>query len=105
MEATKVQNLASGDWHVRAGCEADFIARWKDFLDWTKANAPGFLGARLIQETDDALHFVSFAEWESHLARQQWRGLPEFGPKFNACRELCVEMRGANYDLAAVVEA
>ena len=105
MEATTVQNLVSGDWHVRAGCETDFIARWTAFLAWTKSTAPGFLGARLIRDTEEPLHFVSFAEWQSDSARQRWRGLPEFGPRFNACRELCVEMRGANYDLAAEVQA
>jgi heme-degrading monooxygenase HmoA len=105
MEATKVQNLASGDWHVRAGREADFIARWTEFLEWTKANAPGFHGARLIRDVEQPQHFVSVAEWESHSARQSWRGLPDFPSKFDACRQLCEDMRGGNYDLAAAVEA
>ena len=100
---TVVQRMVSGDWRVRRGSEAEFIARWREFLEWTKANAPGFLGARLIQDTGEPTHFVSYAEWESGAARQAWRALPEFSVKLGACRALCDEMRGADYDLAAAV--
>jgi heme-degrading monooxygenase HmoA len=98
-----VQDLASGEWRVRAGCEDEFVVRWTEFLEWTKANAPGFLAARLIRDTGDGAHFVSFAEWESRAARLAWRDLPEFPLKFGACRALCDEMRGADYALAAAV--
>ena len=98
-----VQTMVSGDWRVRRGSEDEFITRWTEFLEWTKANAPGFVAARLIQDTEERTHFVSFAEWESGAARQAWRGLPEFSAKLGACRTLCDDMRGADYDLAAAV--
>ncbi len=98
-----VQNLVSGDWKVRPGAEEEFVARWTDFLEWTRASAPGFLGARLIRNTTDPCHFVSFAEWESPSARQAWRELPEFSAKLNACKGLCEDMRGVNYDLAVAI--
>jgi heme-degrading monooxygenase HmoA len=98
-----VQNMASGDWQVRRGSEDEFIARWTEFLEWTKASAPGFLGARLIRDTEQPTHFVSFAEWESGAARQSWRRLPEFASKMGACRALCEDMKGGDYDVAVVV--
>jgi heme-degrading monooxygenase HmoA len=100
---TAVKTLVSGDWRVRKGSEDEFVQRWTEFLEWTKANVPGFIGARLIRDADEASHFISFAEWEDPDARQNWRGLPEFATKMGACRALCDEMRGANYDLAAAV--
>jgi heme-degrading monooxygenase HmoA len=100
---TAAQSLASGDWHVRPGREDEFVAGWTEFLEWTKANAPGFLGARLIRDAEDGTHFISFAEWASPAVRQAWRGLPEFPIKFGACRALCDEMRGRDYELAAAV--
>jgi len=81
----------------------EFVRAWTAFLDWTKASAPGFLGARLIHDPDEPLHYISFAEWESHPARQAWRALPEFGERMGACRALCEEMRGSNYDLVVAV--
>jgi heme-degrading monooxygenase HmoA len=98
-----VQSWASGDWKVRKGSEEEFIKRWKVFLEWTKASAPGFLGARLIRDGQEPAHFVSFAEWDSDEARQHWRGLPDFASKMGACRALCDEMRGSDYELAAEV--
>lgn len=103
MKKTVVQNLVSGDWHVRAGAEEEFVLAWKAFLDWTRASAPGFLGARLIRDLDDPRHHVSFAEWESHAARQAWRARPGFAERMGACRALCEDMRGANYDLVAAM--
>jgi heme-degrading monooxygenase HmoA len=100
---TTVQNYASGDWRVRAGAEDEFIARWTEFLQWTRAEAPGFLMARLICDPEDPAHFVSFAEWENLAAIQRWRGLPDFGAKMGACRSLCEEFRGSNYTLVVQV--
>lgn len=95
--------MVSGDWRVRQGCEDDFVARWREFLLWTRANAAGYIGARLIRDTKDERHFISIAEWEGAAARLTWRSLPEFPPLFGACRALCDEMRGADYDIVAVV--
>jgi heme-degrading monooxygenase HmoA len=100
---TDVQNYASGDWRVRRGAEQDFIARWSEFLHWTRAEAPGFLSASLIRDAEEPSHFVSFAEWETLDALLAWRRLPEFAARMGACRALCDDMRGSNYSLAVQV--
>ena len=94
---------ASGNWIVTQGRESDFVARWEEFLEWTKAEAPGFRWASLIREGEDPRHFVSFAEWDSVDALRAWRGLPAFAEKLGACRALCDEFRGADYEQAARV--
>lgn len=99
--STAAQTMVSGDWHVRAGNEEDFVKRWTEFLAWTRTAAPGFIGARLIRDSEDSRHYISFADWDSHEARHAWRGLPEFPSKMQPCRELCEDMRGTNYDVVA----
>ena len=49
----------SGDWHVRAGSEDAFVSRWREFLEYARAEAPGFVWARLLRDINDARHFVS----------------------------------------------
>ena len=100
---TAIQNYASGDWRVRPGSEDDFIARWTEFLDWTRESAPGLLSARLIRDADEPGHFVSFAEWQSLASLNAWRGLADFATKLGACRAICEDFRGTNYTLAVQI--
>lgn len=100
---TSVQNYASGEWRVRKGAEGEFVERWRQFLEWTRASSPGFISARLIRDFGDPRHFVSLAEWESPAALDGWRGNPGFAARFGACRALCDDMSGSNYGLVADV--
>jgi heme-degrading monooxygenase HmoA len=95
------EHFASGNWVVRAGREDDFVARWKEFLEWTRASAPGLVSARLIRDGGDSRHFISFAIWESAQMIEKWRSLPGFGTRLSACRELCDDFRGSSYTVAA----
>lgn len=90
-------NYASGNWIVKEGRSDEFVARWREFLDWTASEVPGLVSATLIRDTDDGRHFVSLAEWESVAAIETWRSKPEFAAKLGACRALCDEFRGANF--------
>ena len=101
MDTTTDTNGAytSGDWHVRAGSEDAFIARWHEFLEYARTSAPGFVSARLYRDSNDARHFVSLGEWQSVAAQATWRGLPDFADKFAACHALCEEDRNSNYTL------
>jgi heme-degrading monooxygenase HmoA len=96
-------HYASGNWVVISGKETDFIARWTEFLSWTKQNAAGLLSAQLIQDSEDRHHFISYSSWDTDEALQRWRSLPEFGSKLGACRALCQDFRGTDYRLAASV--
>ena len=96
-------HYGSGNWVVAAGKDGEFIARWTEFLGWTRAAAPGLRWARLIQDDQNARHFISFASWESLEALASWRSLPEFAVKMGACRALCDDFRGGDYTVAATV--
>lgn len=98
---TDVQNYSAGDWHVLAGNEDAFVARWTEFLEWARASVPGFLSARLVRDVGEPGHFISLAEWESLEAATAWMALPDFGAKFGACSALCDQARGSRYTLEA----
>jgi len=84
--------FASGNWHVKAGKEKEFVERWTDFLQWTRKDHPAMLRATLIQDVSDKGHFVSTSEWENAEARTAWKQSPEFAAKFQAARDLCDDM-------------
>jgi heme-degrading monooxygenase HmoA len=100
----ELHDFSSGDWHVRAGSEEAFVARWIEFLEWTRDSAPGFISARLVRDENEARHYVSFGEWESAAAAGAWMTLPDFAAKFGACTALCDDARGSRYTLAATVQ-
>jgi heme-degrading monooxygenase HmoA len=63
------QQYASGNWTVKAGSEDEFVARWIEFLSESTKTAEGFRTARLLRDSDDPRHFLSFSEWADAGAR------------------------------------
>jgi heme-degrading monooxygenase HmoA len=92
------EHYASGNWHVKAGNEDDFVARWTEFLRWTREAHPGLADANLIRDRKDGLHFVSFVDWQDPAARDAWKQSAGFMERFTACRELCEDFYGGDYD-------
>ncbi len=92
-----VTNWASGNWTVTEGNEETFVARWQEFLEWTRAEATGFVSAHLVRDRKDPRHFISVAQWVSVDDTAAWRLLPGFGPRFSACRELCDDLHASDY--------
>ena len=94
---------SSGNWLVKQGEDAEFIRRWRAFLEWTRDNAPGFKSARLMRFANDPRRFVSFALWENEKARTDWKTYPEFSQKLDAARSVCDEFVGGDYTVEAVI--
>ena len=94
-------HYVSGDWLVRAGSEQDFTERWVAFTSWSLANAPGASSFVLIRDEADPRHFLSFGVWADAGSRAAWRQRPEFAELLGRCREVCEEVRGGDYLLAA----
>jgi|SRR5215211_2487104 len=94
---TEPASYASGNWRVSEGNEDQFVARWTEFLEWTRDSAKGFEEANLIRDAAHPLHFVSIARWADDASQQAWRELPEFGEKLGACRELCDDFQGGSF--------
>ena len=97
------QAHASGNWHVAVGNESEFLARWQEFLEWTKASIPGFITASLLRDSEDPRNFVSVAKWESPDARTKWKAHEGFAEHLMACRKLCDGFEGGDFDLAVLV--
>lgn len=97
------QAYASGNWLVTEGKEDQSVERWTAFLGWTRSNAPGPIHARLIRDLADPRHFVSFALWEDAATRGAWKTTDGFAEHLGACRALCEEFSGADFDLAVEV--
>jgi heme-degrading monooxygenase HmoA len=95
---------ASAQWFVREGEEEVFVQRWHDFLTWTQGKfGDGFERARLLRDSNDATHFVSFAEWDDAVSRDRWRQDAEFSEHLDGLRELCRDLHTSNYDQASRV--
>lgn len=92
--------FASGNWSVAAGNEETFMDRWAEFLEWTKAENPGFQVANLIRDVENPRHFISFAVWDDPASRRAWKSNPGFGSRMMACRQLCDDMQGSDYEVA-----
>ena len=92
---------ASGNWHVRAGSEDEFIARWQAFITGSAETTGGFGSARLLRDGDDPRHFLSFSDWADAASRDAWKSSPGFAKGLAACRELCDDFVGSDYSQAA----
>jgi heme-degrading monooxygenase HmoA len=98
-------SYASGNWMVKEGNEDEFLARWNEFLEWTRDNADGFGHANLIRDVSNPRHFLSFAEWADAESRSAWREMDGFAQRFGACRELCDDVQAGVFDRVAAVSA
>ena len=94
---------ASGEWHVTAGKEKEFISAWTEFLTWTRKTQPGLVRAELTRDTADTNHFLSISEWEDTKSRDEWRKAADFQQKFGAARALCDETHNANYKTTVTI--
>ncbi len=94
---------ASGNWHLTRGKNAEFVQRWVEFLTWTKEANNGFLAARLLGDSNDPDHFVSFASWRDAESMAAWKQRPEFAERFGNCRALCEDMQGGNFETVGAI--
>lgn len=91
-------HYASGRWHVTEGSEELFVERWEEFLSWTRETQPALEQASLIRSTEDPRLFLSFAAWKDPGARNAWKQSEGFAKRFSACRELCDEFMGGDFE-------
>ena len=94
---------ASGNWSVKPGQEQEFVDRWREWLEWSRDNVPGFQTATLIRDVQDGRHFVSFSDWADVESREAWKNSDGFREKFAVCRDLCDGFQGGDFGLAVSV--
>ena len=74
-------------WRVKPGLEAEFAARWTDWVEWSRLEGLG-AHARLLRDIDSPGTFVSFGPWESIDAVRNWRSLPGYQERVTRLREV-----------------
>jgi heme-degrading monooxygenase HmoA len=99
-----MKQFASGDWVVAQGKEDEFLRRWTEFLEWTKAEAPGLIEAHLLRDDQDPRHFLSLSEWSDEGSRDNWRSHADFRAHLDAARGLCDTFSNSDYALATEVK-
>jgi heme-degrading monooxygenase HmoA len=59
-------------WQVKAGQEEEFVARWREWAEWS--HRQGLRAhARLLRDVENPGTFVSFGPWETIAAVRTWR--------------------------------
>jgi heme-degrading monooxygenase HmoA len=96
------ETYTSGLWTVKPGHAEDFIAAWKDFVDWAREQ-PGSGTFRLVRDIEDARKFLSFAPWESFDAQRTWKETDEFGARMKRVQEHVDSFEPSTYELVAEV--
>lgn len=77
-----------GEWTVKKGREAEFVAAWSDFARWTVDSVEGSSWAKLLRDRDEPRRFVSFGPWRDEAAVAAWRAHPDFQARVAAIQEL-----------------
>jgi|SRR5919204_5693730 heme-degrading monooxygenase HmoA len=64
-------------WLVEPEHEAEFVALWSDWVEWS--HHQGFKAhAMLLRDAEDPRIFISFGPWETSSAVRNWRALPGY---------------------------
>ena len=93
---------SSGVWIAIPGREAEFIAAWQDFANWSLIGVPGASWATLLQDRSQANRFVSFGPWDTLEHMEAWRSHPGFAEQVARIRPLIERLEPST--LEAVVE-
>jgi heme-degrading monooxygenase HmoA len=88
---------SSGNWWVTAGREDEFVARWTEFMQWTRDTSGGLEHARLMRDDRDPSHFLSVALWRDDETRSAWQQDPKFQDMIGACIKLCDDVHTSTY--------
>jgi len=97
------QPFAFATWTVKGGKEEAFVAAWKDFARWSRANLPGSQGAYLLRDVGKQNRFISMGPWKDVDSLLAWRSRPEFEDFLKRMGEICEEVGPATLSLVAYV--
>ncbi len=96
------QPYSSGVWITKPGREAEFVAAWREFAEWSLAAIKGGGWAKLLQDRDQSMRFVSFGPWDSLEQLEAWRSHPGFAERVGRIHQLIESLEASTLD--AVVE-
>lgn len=94
---------SSGVWIAKPGREAEFVASWREFAEWSLATIEGAAWAKLFQDRAQPNRFVSFGPWDSLEAIEAWRSHPGFAQRVGRIRELIESLEPSTLEAVAEV--
>jgi heme-degrading monooxygenase HmoA len=96
---------SSGNWWVTEGREDEFVARWTEFLQWTRDSVPGLEHAQLMRDDGNPSHFLSTARWRDAESRSDWQQQPKFQDLIGACIKLCDDVHTSTYQQVVTIDS
>ncbi len=99
------QPYTYGVWIVKPGREDDFVAAWREMAEWGAMNAPGAGVARLLQDEDQPMRFISIGPWDDKDALAASRSQLGFQERVAKLREMLETYTPASLELRAEVAA
>ena len=99
------QPYTYGVWIVKPGREDDFVAAWREMATWRAAHAPGVGVARLLQDEDQPMRFISIGPWDDKDALASSRSQLGFQEHLGKLREMLETYTPATLELRAEVAA
>lgn len=93
-----VEVYTLGDWKVKEGHADEFVAAWREFAEWSLANAPGAIWAKLLRDTENDHRFVSIGPWTSIDAIDGWRQLDGWAERIGRIRQLLIDFTPGTLD-------
>jgi heme-degrading monooxygenase HmoA len=75
MREERAVHVLIWEFHVRAGCEADFEEAYGPGGDWARLfdSAPGYLGTELVRDPEDGRRYLTIDRWASAEAFSRFR--------------------------------
>ncbi len=74
-------------WQVKPGREEKFIARWREWVEWS--HRQGLQAkALLLRDVEHPGRFVSFGPWASMAAVRSWRSLEGYQERVARLQEV-----------------
>ncbi len=94
---------SSGDWHVKPGREAEFVAMWKELADWSGTEFDTGGWAKLLHDEDDPSHYVSVGFWPNEAVISEWRASDDLKKRMESIRALVDKGEIHSYEVAVEV--
>lgn len=102
-EVTVGQPYSCGIWVAKPGREAEFVAAWQEFAEWSLATITGGRWAKLLRDRAEPNRFVSFGPWASLDQMDAWRSHPGFAERVGRIRGLIVSLEPSTLEAVAEV--
>ena len=87
-------------WHVKAGSEDEFVARWNEWVEWSHRQGLA-ASALLLRDVEKPSTFVSIGAWENLSAVRNWRDLEGYQERVGRLSEVVQSFEPRTFEVVA----